>query len=170
LLSTQLNAQSRTGNNLEGNVTEISSEIVEEQPSEKEIIIDKSDRKLYIYENGKVVAEFLVGIGKDGYETPTGEFRILAKAKNPAWRPPQRAWSARARKHVNSNGVIPYGSPWNPLKYYFFALGGGIGIHGYANDEGLGKKSSHGCLRAGRVCLEYVARDIPIGTKVKIQE
>jgi L,D-transpeptidase ErfK/SrfK len=136
----------------------------------KEIIIDKSDRKLYVYEDKNLTKEFLVGIGRTEYETPTGDFKIRDKQKNPVWIPPRKPWAKKAREHLNKEGVIPYGNSWNPLKYYYIKVGDGFGIHGYANDKGIGEKSSHGCIRAKKECLDYIVKEIPIGTKVKIQE
>ncbi|MEM3405785.1 MAG: L,D-transpeptidase [Candidatus Pacearchaeota archaeon] len=136
----------------------------------KRIVIDKSDRKLYVYENDKIIKTFLVGIGKEEYETPTGKFKIKEIRKDPYWIPPEKDWAKKAKKYVNDKGVIPYDHPYNPLRYYFINLGNGIGIHGYRNDMGIGKKSSHGCIRAKKDCLEYIVNNFFIGDEVIIQE
>lgn len=61
-----------------------------------EIIISKSRRKLYLFDDKKLFKVYNVGIGKQG-RTPTGVFKTGGKRKNPDWYSPE--------------GKIPHGAP-----------------------------------------------------------
>ena len=43
------------------------------------IVIDLSERKLYVYKRGALAEEFPVAVGKTGLSTPTGSFYITQK-------------------------------------------------------------------------------------------
>ena len=43
------------------------------------IVIDLSERKLYVYKRGALAEEFPVAVGKKGLSTPTGSFYITQK-------------------------------------------------------------------------------------------
>ena len=47
---------------------------------EKEVKVDLSLQKAFLYENGDFVREYQVSSGKPGMETPTGRFRIVNKS------------------------------------------------------------------------------------------
>ncbi len=46
---------------------------------QKKIIIDKSDKQLYMLEDGREVYSMPVSLGRNGWNTRTGEFEILDK-------------------------------------------------------------------------------------------
>ena len=120
----------------------------------KKIVIDLSEQKLYLYENGEAVIDYLVSTGKPGMWTPTGEFQIHNKNK--------RAWSNMA-------------SLWMPF-WMMIEPNKGIGIHelpewpsGYKEgSDHLGQPVSHGCIRLGVGAAEKVYNWAEIGTKVEI--
>ena len=58
------------------------------------VVVNLAERNLYYYEEGRPVGAFPAAIGKRGWETPTGDFTVINKAKNPTWFPPSWArWS-----------------------------------------------------------------------------
>lgn len=140
------------------------------------IFIIKKEKIAYIT-NGKIVKKFKIGIGKEGYETPSGIYVIKNKIENPAWGPsPTTEWlSEEDREYLKKNKAYPYGHPRNPLRYYWIGLkkkdgeDPRIGIHGIVNNNGIGKASSHGCIRATKECLEFIVENIPIGSEVIIK-
>lgn len=119
----------------------------------KYIEIDLSADTLSYYQQGLLLGSYSVSLGRRGYETPKGEFKVLSKDL--------KAWSE------------PYGL-WMP---YWLGLGR-FGIHelpiwpsGYREGaDHLGKKVSHGCIRLGIGPAEELYRWTEIGTRVIIHE
>jgi lipoprotein-anchoring transpeptidase ErfK/SrfK len=108
----------------------------------RRIIVDLSDRHLYLLEDDKVVRGFLVGIGKMLTRTPEGEYWIINKAPNPGG---------------------PYGAYWMGLSKR------GYGIHGTNNPGSIGKLVSKGCIRMYNEDVLQLASLVPIGTRVTIR-
>lgn len=111
------------------------------EPSGLHINVDLSDRKLYLKQGSSVVQTYSVGVGKEGYETPAGDYSIRRIVWNPPWNPPDAAWAEDKEPQ-------PPGAPDNPMKavkiyfnepdYY---------IHGTGTLSSLGGAVSHGCIR-----------------------
>jgi lipoprotein-anchoring transpeptidase ErfK/SrfK len=106
------------------------------------IIVDLSDRRLYLLDGNQVIRAFPVGIGKMLTKTPYGEFLIVNKQPNPGG---------------------PYGDYWLGLskKHY--------GIHGTDNPASIGKQVSHGCIRMNNPDIVTLANLVPLGTHVTIR-
>jgi L,D-transpeptidase ErfK/SrfK len=109
-----------------------------------------------------------IGVGKVGWVTPEGTTKIIAREKNPTWRP-----SAGVRKEHQENddpvpAVVPPG-PDNPLGKYKFTLGwASYLIHGTNKPYGVGLRSSHGCIRLYPEDIEKFYEMIPLGTQVRV--
>ncbi len=106
------------------------------------IIVDLSDRKLYLLDGDVVVRQFPVGIGRMVTQTPTGEFTIVNKQANPGG---------------------PFGTFWMGLSKPHY------GIHGTNNPASIGHVVSHGCIRMYNQDVEQLASIVPIGTRVSIR-
>jgi hypothetical protein len=108
------------------------------------IVIVRHEYRLYYYEHGALVRRFDVALGRPGYRTPLGRFRIYGKRK-----PAGGALGACAM---------------------FYRRRGGIAIHG-TNQPGLIRRRtpraySHGCARMlNRQALWLYVR-VPVGTRV----
>jgi L,D-transpeptidase ErfK/SrfK len=110
------------------------------------ITINLAELRLYYvwHENGQSrVRAYPVGIGREGWDTPLGNFTVVSRVKNPSW-------SAPASIRENSPGtpaMIPPG-PNNPLGEFWLGLSvPGYGIHGTSKPLGVGRRVSHGCIR-----------------------
>jgi len=108
------------------------------------IVIVRHEYRLYYYESGVLVRGFDVALGKAGYRTPLGLFRIYGKRK-----PAAGALGACAM---------------------FYRHKGGIAIHG-TNQPGLIRKSvpraySHGCARMLNRHVLWLYARVPVGTWV----
>ena len=60
------------------------------------------------------VITYPIGIGRDGWSTPTGLTKIIAKKKNPAWHVPTSIRKEHAEKGDPLPQIVPAG-PDNPL-------------------------------------------------------
>lgn len=128
------------------------------------IRIDLSERKLYLYDGADgLLATYRVAVGMSSHPTPTGDFRIMSKAKNPIWNPPDSAWA-------EGMGPVPPG-PENPLGTRWMGLNSpGIGIHGTPAPSSIGTAASHGCIRMKIPEVEDLFDRVFVGTSVEIVE
>lgn len=106
------------------------------------IVVDLSDRTLYLMDGDKVVNGFPVGIGKMVTRTPTGDYRIINKQHNPGG---------------------PFGALWMGLSKPHY------GIHGTNDPSSIGRKVSHGCIRMYNEDVVKLSSLVPIGTRVTIR-
>ena len=117
----------------------------------------------------KVIAEYDVAVGTNDHPTPKGYFVMTAKAKNPAWYPPDSDWVGPELRDENGVPIpIKGGVKENPIRGAFLALGDGIGIHGTFNVDSIGTKASHGCIRVTEEQALELYRRVPEGTIVRI--
>ncbi|MCE0723650.1 MULTISPECIES: L,D-transpeptidase family protein [Legionella] len=135
----------------------------------KGIVINLAEYRLYYFpENENVVITFPVGIGREGWNTPLGVTKIVAKEANPKWRPTE---NLRAEAEKNGDFLpdeFPSG-PYNPLGQHAMRLGWPTFlIHGTNKLDGIGKRVSAGCIRMYPADIEYLFRMVPIGTPVRV--
>jgi lipoprotein-anchoring transpeptidase ErfK/SrfK len=124
------------------------------------LVIDLSDRKVYLYRDDRVIGNYAIAVGKKGWETPTGNFAIREMIRDPAWQNPFQG------------NVIPAGQE-NPLgdRWIGFWTDGNnsIGFHGTPNEESVGKAASHGCIRMYNRDVRVLFDQVAIGTPVIVQ-
>lgn len=124
--------------------------------------IDVSERTLSVYGgDDQLIKTYRVAVGMAAHPTPIGNFRIINKAKNPTWNPPDSAWAA-------GMGPVPPG-PGNPLGTRWMGLNSpGIGIHGTPAPSSIGTAASHGCIRMKIPEAEDLFDRVFVGTPVEI--
>lgn len=129
----------------------------------KRILIDKSENRLYLYENGQVIREYPVATGSTATVTPVGTFSVVVKIPNPSWTNPQ------------TGETVPGGDPANPLGSRWLGLSVGdtagtkYGIHGTNNPASIGQHITHGCVRMYPADVEELFDLVPVGTQVTIR-
>lgn len=128
------------------------------QPITLEIRLSR--RRVFVYRQGKVVKSYPVAVGRPGWETPKGTFRVLDKQKNPTW------------IHPLTGAVVPAGDPENPLGRHwigFWTNGRNwIGFHGTPTPKSVGRAVSHGCIRMYNKDIQELFALVPVGTVVKV--
>jgi L,D-transpeptidase ErfK/SrfK len=129
------------------------------------IVINLGEQRLYYYHpGGKVVETVPIGIGVVGRTTPIGSTRVVAKRPNPAWNVPK---SIR-REKPELPAVVPPG-PDNPLGAFALYLGWpSYLIHGTNLPYGVGRDTSHGCIRLYPEDIARLFREVPVGTPVHV--
>jgi L,D-transpeptidase ErfK/SrfK len=128
-------------------------------PSADGIVINLAERDLYLYRDGKPIRCFPIAIGRRGWETPTGDFSIISKRKNPTWFPPK--WALEEEP-------VPPG-PKNPLGDRWMGLSApGYGIHATNAPATIGRHVSHGCLRMYPEHAHELYELVKVGAPVKI--
>jgi lipoprotein-anchoring transpeptidase ErfK/SrfK len=106
------------------------------------IIVDLSDRNLYLLDGNSVVRSFPVGVGKILTKTPAGDYSIINKQANPGG---------------------PFGAFWMGLSRPHY------GIHGTNDPSSIGREVSHGCIRMHNEDVLQLASLVPIGARVTIR-
>lgn len=105
------------------------------------IVVDLSDRMLYVMDGEEVTKEYQVAIGQPRHPTPRGSFNVRRMVWNPRWVPPDAAW-ARNRQPREA------GDPRNPMgRVKIFFQAPDYYIHGTRETDSLGQAESHGCIR-----------------------
>ncbi len=136
------------------------------------IVINLAELRLYYFPPGKnVVVTKPIGIGREGWQTPTGVTRITAKEKDPYWYPTPNVRAEAARHGTPIPEVFPPG-PDNPLGNYKMRLQGPIWstilIHGTNRPEYVGSRVSAGCIRLMPEDIEEIFHMVPVGTEVRV--
>jgi L,D-transpeptidase ErfK/SrfK len=128
--------------------------------SNANIVVDLSDRRVYLYKDNRLKAKYPVAIGQAGWETPTGSFKVFQMYRNPVW------------QHPITGEKIPPGKK-NPLGKWWIGFSTEenllIGFHGTDEEELLGQAVSHGCVRMKNSDVGNLYRQVSIGTPVVVK-
>lgn len=114
--------------------------------------------RLTLWQNGKEVKSYFVGVGLKAYPIYIGEREINEIIWNPSWIAPPSAWVSE--RGVRPGQVIGPGSSRNPLGKMKIPLGDRYLIHQAAKTSDLGNLVSHGCVRMLRTDIYDLAEKI----------
>ncbi|WP_067768117.1 L,D-transpeptidase [Nostoc sp. NIES-3756] len=131
------------------------------ESAKKEVVVDLSDRRTYVYAGDVVIASYPIAIGKKGWETPTGAFAVAHMEHDPIW------------KHPITGKIFPAGpdSPLGERWIGFWSDGRNkIGFHGTPDTHLLGTAISHGCLRMRNSDVRLLYDQVEVGTPVVVQD
>jgi LysM repeat protein len=129
----------------------------------------RSTFTLDLYLQDTYVRSFKVGLGKPGYETPTGLWRVQDGGKliAPDWTDPDNP----GRVYKATDPDYPLGSRWIALDGIEGAAKGrtGFAIHGTKEPEQIGSAGSRGCIRMynGEAVLMYNLL-VPLYSQVEV--
>jgi lipoprotein-anchoring transpeptidase ErfK/SrfK len=128
--------------------------------NENRLVIDLSDRRVYVYQTDQVVASFPLGVGKKGWETPLGNFEVIHMQHDPVWKHPITG------KIFEAGPDSPLGDRW----IGFWSDGHNeIGFHGTPDDSLVGTAVSHGCLRMRNPDVRMLYQKVKMGTPVSVR-
>lgn len=139
----------------------------------KGIVLNVPEMRLYYYppptdKGPPTVVTHPVSIGRMDWSTPIGTTRIVAKVKDPVWRPPESIKKEHAADGDPLPDVVPPG-PDNPLGRYAMRLGiPGYLIHSTNKPFGIGMRVTHGCVRMYPEDIERLFPLVPVGTPVTL--
>lgn len=134
------------------------------------IIIDTSQRHLYLLLEGGMAIRYGVAVGKDGFRW-SGVADVMRKVMWPKWTPPPEMIERKPDLAKFKNGMP--GGPDNPLgarALYLFRDGKDTlyRIHGTNAPESIGTNSSSGCIRMFNHDIIELYRRTPIGSRVLV--
>ncbi len=156
---------------LPGDKTQIlipSSRILPDVPR-KGLTLNLPEYRLYFFDTkNQQVITHPVSIGRQDWNTPLGQTRIIQKKANPTWTPPASIKKEHAENGEILPDVVPAG-PDNPLGLFALRLGlPGYLIHGTNKPFGVGMRVSHGCVRMYPEDIEKLFPEVSVGTPVNI--
>jgi lipoprotein-anchoring transpeptidase ErfK/SrfK len=135
------------------------------------IVIDVSDQRAYFYKGSQLVGVSKVSSGRDGFDTPQGDFKIIQKNKDHR--------SNLYGNYLWPNGEIamkdidvtkdkkPAGSRFEGSSMpYFMRFANGVGMHGGYLP---GFAASHGCVRMPTHMAATFFRNVEPGTPVTVR-
>ncbi|WP_133512661.1 L,D-transpeptidase family protein [Candidatus Thiosymbion oneisti] len=132
------------------------------------LVLNLAEKRLYYFPTSGKVVTYAVSIGREGWDTPLGNFSIVSKVKDPTWTPPASIRAEHAEQGEILPAVVPAG-PDNPLGQYALRLSAKkYLIHGTNKPWGLGMQVSHGCIRMYPEDIEQLFPEVPIATPVTI--
>jgi lipoprotein-anchoring transpeptidase ErfK/SrfK len=129
-----------------------------EQP--KRVILRLGQRRVYLYQGEQVIASYPVAVGKAGWETPTGSFKVMQKIENPVWQDP---WTGEVRSPGPNTAL--------GLRWIGFWTDGkdAIGFHGTPTVNSIGQAASHGCVRMRNEDVVALFEQVDVGTPVIVE-
>ncbi len=106
------------------------------------IVVETSERRLYLVLPDGEALRYGIGVGRDGF-TWAGSHKITRKAEWPDWTPP-----AEMRKRVPDLPAHMKGGPKNPLGARALYIGSTLyRLHGTSEPWTIGQAVSSGCIR-----------------------
>jgi lipoprotein-anchoring transpeptidase ErfK/SrfK len=129
------------------------------------IIVETSERRLYlVLEDGKAL-KYGIGVGRDGFRW-TGQHRITRVAEWPGWTPP-----AAMRKRVPDLPAYMPGGPDNPLGARALYIGSTLyRIHGTSEPWTIGQAVSSGCIRLTNEDVIDLHSRVRVGALVVVRQ
>lgn len=125
------------------------------------IVIDTSDRFLFLVEKGGKALRYGIGVGREGFAW-SGVETITRKAEWPDWTPPSDMLKRRPDLPTHMAG-----GPDNPLGARALYLGSSLyRIHGTNQPETIGTNISSGCIRMMNSDVIDLYDRVGVGTKV----
>ena len=133
-----------------------------------QLVLRLGERRLYLIDGdpGTPAESFPIAIGKEGWETPVGQYQVEEMVVNPEFNKVDWAVPTRVLKVIAPGPTNPLGQRW-----IGFAHGDGwtVGIHGTPNPELLGRAVSHGCIRMRNADVIRVYDRVELGTPVIVE-
>ena len=126
------------------------------------ITIDRAHFRLRLWKNLRLARTYTIAVGRQGLETPAGQYEINDRQVNPSWHVPNSAWAGDL-----AGRVIPPG-PDDPIKARWLGFYNGAGIHGTDEISSLGTAASHGCIRMSIPDVEQLYPLVPLHTPIYV--
>jgi hypothetical protein len=136
------------------------------------IVIDLDQQQAFFYKGDKLAGVSIISTGREGWDTPPGDFKIMEKDRDHV--------ASLFGDYVDANGQVvvenvdrakdpkPPGTMFRAAPMpYFMRIHGGIGMHaGYLP----GYPASHGCIRLPKEMAVHFFENADVGTPVTVRE
>jgi hypothetical protein len=112
-------------------------------PTDTRVVVNAPAYRMDIFQEGKLVKSYKIGIGYPEFPLPSGMRKANAIIFNPTWTPPDEPW---VKGKVEAGKTVAAGSTQNPLGPIKIPIGSPSLIHGGKSPARLGNFASHGCV------------------------
>jgi lipoprotein-anchoring transpeptidase ErfK/SrfK len=150
-------------------VKAMKDEVPNAQPlDDPRIVVNKTSKTLTLYNGDKAVAFAPITPGAEGNPAPTGDWELVGVAWMPTFRYDEDM--LEEGKRSEDYHIYPPG-PNNPVGVIWMSINSkGIGLHGTAAPDSIGRSASHGCVRMSNWDAWSIGRQVKPGIPVKIVE
>jgi lipoprotein-anchoring transpeptidase ErfK/SrfK len=128
---------------------------------EQVLLVRHGERKLYLYENGKITNSWTVAVGQPNFPTPTGVYEVTELRYMPTWvNPAPDGWGSDMPAEIAPGTSNPLGVRainWSAPAIRF---------HGTENLSSLGTAASHGCVRMSNEDVVELYDRIKVGASI----
>lgn len=115
-------------------------------------------RQVNVYRGDEKIKTYAIAIGRPGWDTPKGTFKIQQMKRDPVW------------IHPFTGEKVLGGDPENPLGRFWIGFWtdgkNWIGFHGTPNPKSVGTAASHGCIRMYNHDIQELFAKVSLGTEV----
>lgn len=129
------------------------------------IVIDTSERFLYLVQPNNIALRYGIGVGRDGFQW-TGLLKVTRKQEWPDWTPPPEM--------IKRQPYLPRfmaGGPGNPMGARALYLGNTVyRIHGTNAPQTIGHAVSSGCFRLVNDEISDLYERVSVGTRVVVMQ
>ena len=115
-------------------------------PQGTRVVINAPAFRMDLFEDGKLVKTYKIGIGYPEFPLPTGLRIADTIIFSPTWTPPNEPWVESPNSKVKVGQKIEAGDKLNPLGSIKIPIGLPSLIHGGKAPAQIGRFASHGCV------------------------
>ena len=115
-------------------------------PTDTRVVVNAPAYRMDVFEGGRLVKSYKVGIGYPEFPLPIGLRKARAIIFNPTWTPPDEPWVESPSSKIKVGEKVEAGSKLNPLGLLKIPIGSPSLIHGGKSPAKLGTFASHGCV------------------------
>ncbi len=126
-------------------------------PTDTRIVVNAPAYRMDLFQDGKLVKSYKVGIGYPEFPLPTGLRTAKTIIFNPTWTPPDEPW---VKGNFSPGKKVEAGSKQNPLGFVKIPIGLPSLIHGGKDPSRLGNFASHGCVGLTNNLIQDFAGEI----------
>ena len=126
--------------------------------------VDRDAKELRLYKRLRLERKYKIAVGKGGFDTAAGRYKIAERIVDPPWHAPDKPWAGDL-----AGQTIPAGDPRNPLEARWLGFFDGQGIHGTTDVGSLGTAASHGCIRMSIPDVKQLYAQVKLGTPLFLQ-
>jgi hypothetical protein len=141
-------------------------------PQDTRIVVNIPAFRMDLFQDGKLVKSYKIGIGYPEFPLPTGLRTADTIIISPTWTPPAEPWVESPSSKVKAGEKIAAGDRLNPLGPIKIPIGLPSLIHGGKSLGNIGGFASHGCVGLTNPEVEDFAKHLAqvSGTKITDQQ
>lgn len=126
-------------------------------PTDTRVVINAPEFRMDVFENGRLIKTYAVGIGYPEFPLPAGMRKANTIIVNPRWTPPDEPW---VKGKFKPGKTVEPGGGDNPLGPIKIPIGLPSLIHGGKSPSRIGEFASHGCVGLTNAQIKDFAMEI----------